>query len=309
MTTKKTFPHLLTLETLTQDDILTIINTANHFKNTALKNETIDPSLTGKVIALLFFEPSTRTANSFLIAAKRLNAITLNPALDFSSTVKGESLIDTVNTFEAFGTNAFIVRHATNHTAEFIAQHLKTSAHVINAGDGTNQHPTQALLDLMTIHAHKKDFTKLTVAIVGDINHSRVARSLVMGLRTMGVPDIRLVGPSELVNDSFSTPHIHVHHNLEKGIKDADVVVALRVQKERLARDEVIDINTYQQHFCVTHEALKHAKPDTIVMHPGPMNRDLEISSGVADSAQSTIFEQVQNGVAIRMAILHTLLN
>ena len=201
------------------------------------------------------------------------------------------------------------MRHATNHTAEFIAQHLKTSAHVINAGDGTNQHPTQALLDLMTIQAHKKNFSNLSVAIVGDINHSRVAGSLVMGLRTMGVPDIRLVGPSELVDESFNAPHIHVHHGLQKGLENADIIVALRLQKERLTHNEVIDVNAYQKHFCVTPDALKYAKPDAIVMHPGPINRDLEISSAVADSTQSTILEQVQNGVAIRMAILHMLLN
>lgn len=306
---KPTLSHLLTLETLNQDTILYLLDSAHSFKNTVMKNETIDNALTGKIITHLFFEPSTRTANSFLIAAKRLNAITLHPAMNVSSVVKGESLIDTIHTFEALGTHAFVIRHATNHTAEFIAEHLSTAAHVINAGDGTNQHPTQALLDLMTIHTHKKNFEPLTVAIVGDVNHSRVARSLVMGLRTMGVQDIRLVGPSELVDESFNATAVSVHHHLQQGIKNADVVVVLRLQKERLAHDEIIDIHAYHKHFCVTRASLNDAKPNAIVMHPGPLNRDLELTSEVADSSQSTILEQVKNGVAMRMAILNALVN
>lgn len=305
---KPTLSHLITLEALTQDTIFYLLNSAQSFKNTVIANETIDNALTGKIITHLFFEPSTRTANSFLIAAKRLNAITLHPTMNTSSVVKGESLIDTIHTFEALGTNAFIIRHAANHTAEFVAEHLSTAAHVINAGDGTNQHPTQALLDLMTIHTHKKTFEPLTVAIVGDINHSRVARSLVMGLRIMGVQDIRLVGPPDLVDESFNTTTVSVHNHLQRGIKDADVVVVLRLQKERLTHDEIIDIHAYHKHFCVTRASLNEAKPEAIVMHPGPINRDLELTSEVADFSQSTILEQVKNGVAMRMAILDTLI-
>lgn len=310
MTFKKPLlSHLLSLETLTKESLFYLINRATLFKNTALKNETVDNSLTGKIITLLFFEPSTRTSNSFLIAAKRLNALTLHPMIDFSSTVKGESLIDTIHTFEALGTNAFIIRHATNHTAEFISKNLISSAHVINAGDGTNQHPTQALIDLMTIYEHKKAFDHLRVAIVGDINHSRVARSLIMGLRTMGVPDIRLVGPSELVDHHFCSTSTSVHHHLKEGIEQADVIITLRLQKERLAQNELIDVTSYQDHFCLTAQTLTHAKKNAIVMHPGPINRHVEISPEVADSPQSVILEQVKNGVAMRMAILNTLLN
>ncbi|PHQ78678.1 MAG: aspartate carbamoyltransferase catalytic subunit [Coxiella sp. (in: Bacteria)] len=228
--------------------------------------------------------------------------------LAYSAMTKGESLIDTAQSFEAMGTDLFIIRHADNHTPDFIANELTTDAHIINAGDGTNRHPTQALLDLMTIQQCKGDFSNLSVAIVGDINHSRVAKSLVVALSKMSVPDIRLVGPDTLVSDTLAQHNVSVYHNLTDGIKNADVVIALRIQKERFDEKEHLDLKCYQKEFCITQEIMSTARPDAIVMHPGPINRNLEIASDVADSSQSMILKQVTNGVAMRMALLDTLI-
>ncbi len=302
-------PHLIQLDTLTYDDINTLIERANYFKQKIQTQKKIEPTLSECVVTTLFFEPSTRTVNSFLLAAKRLSAITLSPDLKFSSVLKGESLIDTVQTFEAMGTDVFIVRHPDNHAPEFIANELQGSAHVINAGDGSNRHPTQALLDLMTIKQHKHDFSQLKIAIVGDVLHSRVAHSLVIALQKVGVPDLRLVGPKVFVNDALNMQSVNIFHELEAGIKDADIIIALRIQKERLKQEEHISFDDYQKNFCITDDRLKHACQDVIVMHPGPINRHVEISSNVADSKQSTILEQVQNGVAMRMAILDAVVN
>lgn len=301
--------HLIQLDTLSCDDINILIERANFFKQKIQSRKKIEPILSEYVVTTLFFEPSTRTINSFLLAAKRLSAITLSPDLKYSSTLKGESLIDTVQTFEAMGTDIFIVRHPDNHTPEFIANELHGRAHVINAGDGSNRHPTQALLDLMTIKQHKNDFSQLKIAIVGDILHSRVAHSLVIALEKVGVPELRLVGPKAFVNDALNTQSVHIFHELEAGIKDADIIIALRIQKERLQQEEHINFDDYQKNFCITNDRLKYANKDVIVMHPGPINRHVEISSNVADSKQSTILEQVQNGVAMRMAILDSVVN
>lgn len=309
--TKSNIPnciHFTNLDTLTKEDIFFLIDKAHHFRNGAIDKKTILPNLHGRVITHLFFEPSTRTLNSFLLAAKRLSAITLAPNLAYCSTLKGESLVDTIQTFEAMGTDAFVIRHNDNHTPDFIANELHTQARVINAGDGTNRHPTQAMLDLMTIYEHKKSFEGLVIAIVGDINHSRVAHSLTGALKKVGCDDIRLVGPESLVDNNMAENDVSVFHSLEDGIKNCDVIITLRMQAERFAKDEKIDAKQYQQHFCVTKDSLNHAKENAIVMHPGPMNRNVEISSEVADSTRSMIREQVKNGVAMRMAILDTLL-
>lgn len=299
--------HCINLDTLSADAIFYLIHKAMEFRSTAVDKKQIIPTLTGRVVTALFFEPSTRTLNSFLLAAMRLNALTLAPNLAYSSTLKGESLIDTLQTFEAMGTDLFIIRHSHNHTPDFIANELQTGARVINAGDGTNQHPTQALLDLMTIYEHKKDFSKLSVAIVGDINHSRVAHSLVVGLNKLGVKDTRLVGPAALTDQIQPTEGVCVFHSLAQGIKDCDVIITLRIQEERFTQHEKIDISAYQKNFCISKQALTYARPDAIIMHPGPINRNVEISSEVADSTRSAIRLQVKNGVAMRMAILDTL--
>jgi aspartate carbamoyltransferase catalytic subunit len=300
--------HFTSLDTLTSDDIFYLIHKAREFCKTAIDAKKVLPILTGRVITTLFFEPSTRTLNSFLLSAKRLNALTLSPNLAYCSTLKGESLIDTVQTFEAMGTDLFVIRHSDNHIPDFISNELQTNARVINAGDGTNRHPTQALLDLMTIYEHKSDFTKLSVAIVGDINHSRVAHSLVVALKKVGVPDIRLVGPESLLDTTQKSDGVSISYSLSDGLKNCDVVISLRVQEERFTKNEHIDITHYKENYCINKSILNHAHEDVIVMHPGPINRNVEISSEVADSTRSTIREQVKNGVAMRMAILDTLL-
>lgn len=305
---KPRLTHFKNLDTLSENDIYYLIEQGIRFRNNVIDKDKIIKNLTGRVITHLFFEPSTRTLNSFELAAKRLGALTLSPHLATSSTTKGESLIDTVQTFEAMGTDAIVIRHSENLTPDFIASNLKTNIHVINAGDGTNHHPSQALLDLMTIFDHKKNFTDLTVAIVGDINHSRVAHSLIIALNKVGAKQVRLVGPEELVDKRYETDGAKVFHRLKDGINRANVIIVLRIQKERFEKDEKLNIDFYQQHYCVTNEILKYADDDVIIMHPGPMNRNIEISSEVADSACSLILEQVRNGVAMRMAILNTLL-
>lgn len=305
---KPQLTHFINVDTLTQADIFYLIHKAQEFRKKAIEPKKILTNLTGRVVTALFFEPSTRTFNSFLLSAKRLNALTLAPNLAYSSTLKGESLIDTIQTFEAMGTDVFVIRHSENHTPEFISTELQTNAHIINAGDGTNRHPTQALVDLMTIYEHKNDFSNLSVAIVGDINHSRVAHSLVAALTKVGVTDIRLVGPPNLVNETQKSDNVSIINSLNDGVTACDVIISLRIQEERFTKQEEIDINHYRKHFCINDDTLKHAKPDVIVMHPGPINRNTEISSKVADSTRSTIREQVKNGVAMRMAILDTLL-
>lgn len=300
--------HLKDLDSLSPHDITYLINKGIDFRDNIINKNKVIKNLNGRVITHLFFEPSTRTLNSFLLAAKRLGALTLSPHLANSSTTKGESLIDTVLTFEAMGTDALVIRHDENFTPNFIAQNLKTKTQVINAGDGTNHHPSQALLDLMTIYSHKKSFENLAVSIVGDINHSRVAHSLVTGLNKVGVKRIRLVGPPQLVDKQYGADDAQICHDLKSGIEDADVIITLRIQKERFADNEELNIDSYRQNFCITQQILQHTHDDVLIMHPGPINRDIEISSDVADSTRSLILEQVRNGVAMRMAILDTLL-
>lgn len=306
-TIKPILKHLINLNTLTEANIHYLIDRAEHYlKHTIGKNE-IDKSLTGQLITTLFFEPSTRTRNAFIIAAKRLNALVLNPDLSFSSTQKGESLIDTVQTFEAMGSRLFILRHPDNNTAEFLSTELKSHTAIINAGDGSNQHPTQALLDLMTIRQYKPNFDKLTVAIMGDIKHSRVARSLITGLLTMRVPDIRLVAPEALNHPDWSEMGVNIVYDIDSGLQDADVVIALRLQKERISSETLLNIDNFANTYGLNNARLRLAKPDAIVMHPGPINRNVEIESFVADGQQSVILAQVRNGIAMRMAILNTI--
>ncbi|MFV9988947.1 MAG: aspartate carbamoyltransferase catalytic subunit [Coxiella endosymbiont of Dermacentor nuttalli] len=301
---KKNFPyHLISMQSLTQNQINLILQRANYFLIRIKKNQIFD-TLKGQVIANLFFETSTRTRNSFEIAEKRLGAIVLSPDLKVSAINKGESISDTAQNLQAMGVRFFIIRHTENNQPRMLAEQLKYSA-VINAGDGNHQHPTQGLIDLMTIQQYKSDWAKLCVVIIGDIYHSRVANSLIDGLLIMGVPDIRLTGPSELLPKTLKSPRIKKFQKLEASLINSDVVVTLRLQKER--HSNLIESNTFRQLYGLTAKKLALAKPNTIVMHPGPVNREIEMTSEVADSEQSVILQQVQNGVAIRMAILELL--
>jgi aspartate carbamoyltransferase catalytic subunit len=302
------FRHLISMETVSKEMILTLFDKANFFLQDYInKNATLD-SLHGRIVANLFFEPSTRTSNSFAIAAKRLGAIFLNPDMKNSSTVKGEILVDTVHTFEMMGTSIFIIRHASHNTAQFVSAELLTQACVINAGDGTNEHPTQALLDLFTIHQHKPDFSSGVVAIIGDISHSRVAHSLIIGLKTMGCGDIRLIGPETLVSPSLASGAVKVYHSLDEGLKHADVIMPLRIQKERMQKAEIPETAQFFEEFGLTLDRLALANKKAIVMAPGPINRNVEIESSVADGPQSVILQQVRNGVAMRMAVMDALM-
>jgi aspartate carbamoyltransferase catalytic subunit len=301
------FRHLLGMETLTQEMIETLFKRANYFLEDCIDKNTVSDRMQGHIVVNLFFEPSTRTCNSFEIAAKRLGAMVLSPDMKNSATVKGESLIDTIHTFEMLGASVFVIRHDNNHTAQFIAGELLGQASVINAGDGTHQHPTQALLDLFTISQHKKNFNALSVAIVGDIAHSRVARSLIIGLKTMGCKDIRLIGPEALISletEEHIPDAVKIFHSMDEGLKNVDVVMPLRIQKERMQQAEIPDTHQYFTEFGLTRERLSLANTSAIVMHPGPMNRNIEIESSVADGPQSVILQQVHNGVAMRMAVM-----
>jgi aspartate carbamoyltransferase catalytic subunit len=299
--------HLIDMSALTSDIILDIFQRTQYFSRQCKKGNVLK-TLADKQIINLFFEASTRTSNSFTIAAKRLGAILLNPTMSLSATAKGESLLDTIYTLEAMGTNLFVIRHCANHTAQFLASELKTHAAIINAGDGNNHHPTQGLLDLFTIQQHKPDFTAIKVAILGDILHSRVARSLIEGLKIMGTRDICIIAPASLTPPDNESYHVNVSDSVEAGLKDADVIVTLRLQKERMQSAILPDPETYYQEYGLTAQRLAFAKPDAIVMHPGPINRGVEIDSSVADGPQSVILEQVQNGIALRMAVMDGLL-
>ncbi|WP_100623475.1 aspartate carbamoyltransferase catalytic subunit [Candidatus Coxiella mudrowiae] len=301
---KKDFPyHLLGMQSLTRNEIDLILKRANDFLGNIKENRVFD-TLKGQVVANLFFETSTRTRNSFEIAAKRLEAIVLSPDLKVSALNKGESLLDMARNLQAMGTRFFVIRHTENNRPRMLAEHLEQGI-VINAGDGNHQHPTQGLIDLMTIQQHKPDWTKLCVTIIGDIYHSRVANSLVDGLLIMGVPEIRITGPSQLLPETVKNPRIKKIPELETSLINSDVVVTLRLQKER--HSNLTELNTFRQLFGLSAEKFALAKPDAIVMHPGPINREIEMTSEVADGKQSVILQQVQNGVAIRMAVLELL--
>ncbi|QHG92658.1 aspartate carbamoyltransferase catalytic subunit [Coxiella endosymbiont of Amblyomma sculptum] len=300
---KKDFRHLLSMQSLTRCQINLILQRANDFLSDVKENRTFD-TLIGQVVAHLFFETSTRTRNSFEIAAKRLGAIVLTPDLKVSSLKKGETVLDMVKNLQAMGVRFFIVRHTEKNQPRILAEQLKYSV-VINAGDGNHQHPTQGIIDLMTIHQYKKHWKELCVTIIGDICHSRVANSLIEGLLIMGVSEIRLSGPSQLLPKKITDPRIKKFPILETSLINSDVIVVLRLQKER--HNNPIKTNTFRRLYGLTSTRLALARSDAIVMHPSPINRDIEITSEVADSGQSVILQQVQNGVAVRMAVLELL--
>jgi len=299
--------HLLSIEGLSSTLIHQILDTAGTFLSVNDRDVKKVPLLRGKSVFNLFFENSTRTRTTFEIAAKRLSADVLNLDIARSSTAKGETLLDTVANLSAMHADMFVVRHGESGAPYLIAQHCAPHVHVINAGDGRHAHPTQGLLDMYTIRHFKKDFRNLTVAIVGDIVHSRVARSDIHALNILGVPEIRAVGPKTLVPGDLREMGVRVCHDMAEGIRDADVIIMLRLQNERMSGAMLPSAGEFFKHFGLTPEKLALAKPDAIVMHPGPINRGVEISSAVADGRQSVILPQVTFGIAVRMAVMSIL--
>jgi len=296
--------HFLSTEGLSRDLILEILDRAESFAEVGGRAVKKVPLLRGKTIVNLFFEPSTRTRTTFELAAKRLSADVLTITVATSSTSKGESLRDTLQTLEAMHCDMFVVRHANSGAAHYIATQVAPHVSVINAGDGRHAHPTQALLDIFTIRRHKPDFAKLRVAIVGDIAHSRVARSEIHALRALGVPDIRVVGPRTLIPADIGSLGVSVHNELRRGLDGVDVIVMLRLQRERMRSALLPGEQEYFNCYGLTLERLAYARPDVIVMHPGPINRGVEIDSQVADSDKSVILQQVSHGIAVRMAVM-----
>ena len=296
--------HLLSIERLPRSIIERILSTADGFINVAEREVKNVPLLRGRSVFNLFFENSTRTRTTFEIAARRLSADVFNLDITRSSTAKGESLLDTINNLTAMQADMFVVRHASGGAPYLIAQHVAPHVHVINAGDGRHAHPTQGLLDMYTIRHYKRDFSGLTVAIVGDILHSRVARSDIHALTTLGVPEVRAVGPLTLLPDGLPEMGVRVFTKLDEGIRGADVIIMLRLQNERMRGALLPSAQEYFRNYGLTPERLRLAKPDAIVMHPGPMNRGVEIDSTVADGTQSVILPQVTFGIAVRMAVL-----
>ncbi len=296
--------HFLTIEGLEPALLTEILDTAESFTSVGEQTVKKVPLLRGKTIVNLFFEPSTRTRTTFELAAKRLSADVLNIAVSTSSASKGESLLDTLHNLQAMQCDMFVVRHGASGAAHFIARHVAPHVSVINAGDGCHAHPTQAMLDMFTIRRHKPDFGALSVAIVGDILHSRVARSQIHALTTLGVPDVRVIAPRTLIPQHIETLGVHVYHDLRAGLCDVDVVMMLRLQRERMQGAFLPSEREYFHLYGLTEEKLSRAKPDAIVMHPGPINRGVEIASSVADGARSVILQQVTHGTAVRMAIM-----
>jgi aspartate carbamoyltransferase catalytic subunit len=299
--------HLLSIEGLPGEILRQILDTAESFVGVTQREVKKVPLLRGKAIFNLFFEPSTRTRTTFEIAAKRLSADVINLAINVSSQTKGESVLDTVANLAAMQADMFIVRHSQSGAPHLIARHVSEDIHVVNAGDGRHAHPTQGLLDMFTIRHYKRDFTKLKVAIVGDILHSRVARSQIHALTTLGVPELRVIGPKTLLPMNVDNLGVHVYHDMAKGLKDVDVVMMLRLQNERMQGSFLPSPQEFFKFYGLTAEKLARAKPDAIVLHPGPMNRGVEIDSTVADGSQSVILPQVTFGIAIRMAVMSIL--
>ena len=296
--------HLLGLEGLPKSQIEKILSVADDLLDQKFKLQK-SKILRDMSVANLFFEPSTRTRNTFEIAAKRTSAKTINVDLANSATKKNETLMDTMLTLKAMQIDMFVIRHQQNGLPHRVAENIE-GVSILNAGDGINAHPTQALLDMLTIRQHKKSFDSLSVAIVGDIRHSRVARSGIQAMKTLGTTDIRLIAP-ETLHYKEETPGLERFASLEQGIEGADVIMSLRLQKERMIAADIPDEQTYFDGFGLTSESLKLAKPDAIVMHPGPVNRGIELSSEVADGSQSVILQQVTNGIAVRMAVMEIL--
>ncbi len=296
--------HFLTIRGLTSDILTNILDYAESFLGVGHRAVKKVPLLRGKTVMNLFFEPSTRTRTTFELAAKRLSADVLNIDIRTSATNKGESLRDMLQNLEAMAADMFVVRHAQSGAPHFIAKHVTPNVAVINAGDGWHAHPTQAMLDMFTIRRHRGQIQSLTVAIVGDILHSRVARSQIQALQLLGAREIRVIAPETLLPSHKDALNVKTFHDLSAGLRDVDVVIMLRLQKERMQSALLPSEHEYYQLYGLTSQSLRYAKPDALVMHPGPINRGVEIASEVADGAQSVILNQVTYGIAIRMAIM-----
>tara|TARA_B100000586_G_scaffold116269_1_gene83787 strand:+ start:39 stop:971 length:933 start_codon:yes stop_codon:yes gene_type:complete len=297
--------NILGTQYLTKDDITTILDTVDSFKEISTRPIKKVPTLRGKTVINLFFEPSTRTRTSFEIAGKRLSADVINIAGSSSSIVKGENLIDTALNLEAMHPDIMIVRHALSGAAEMISQFIECP--IINAGDGYHEHPTQALLDLYTIRESKRNLEGLNVVIVGDIAHSRVVRSNIYAMKTMGM-NVKLIGPPTMIPLEIEKMGVSVGYYLEDAIPNADVIMILRLQKERQSKYLLSSIREYSNLYCLTSKFLEKAKDDVLIFHPGPVNRGIEISLDVMESDRSLILNQVTNGVALRMALMYLVL-
>jgi aspartate carbamoyltransferase catalytic subunit len=295
---------LLGIKDLSIDEINLILENSLGFKDVLGRDIKKVPALRGKTVVNLFFEPSTRTRTSFTLAAKRLSADVVNFSVSSSSVVKGETLQDTALTIQALGADILVIRHASSGVPDYLDRILDIS--VINAGDGANEHPTQALLDLFTILQYKQEISGLSIAIIGDIAHSRVAKSNIYGLTKLGA-EVRVICPPTLLPAEIEKLGVKVFHSIDEGLKDVDVVMTLRLQLERQSKGFLPSLNEYFKLYGLTSERLMLAKKDSIVMHPGPMNRGVEIASDVAGGLQSVILDQVTNGIAVRMAVLYLL--
>ncbi len=302
--------HFLSIDGLSEDLLLSILDQAQKFApivdDTGRASKSV-PLLRGKTIANLFFEPSTRTRTTFELAEKRLSADILNLDISTSATTKGESLLDTLTNLIAMRVDMMVVRHNNSGAAHFIATHMPPGISIINAGDGRHSHPTQAMLDMYTIRHYKQKFAGLSIAIVGDIEHSRVARSQIKALNILGCKDIRVVAPNTLMPIAIKTLGVTAYNNIEQGISGTDVIIILRLQTERMQQADLPSEREYFRFYGLTKDRLKLANKDAIVMHPGPINRGVEIASNIADSVQSVILQQVTFGISVRMAVLSIL--
>lgn len=298
--------HILGIEQLSVSDISHILDTALSFKEISNRSVKKVPTLKGKTIINFFFEPSTRTRLSFEIAAKRMSADTFNIAASTSSAQKGETLIDTARNLEAMNPDIIILRHGSSGAPGLLARHIKNGA-IINAGDGTHEHPSQALLDMMTVREHKGRIDGLKVAIVGDIAHSRVAHSNILGFTKLGA-EVRVAGPATFMPPYLESLGGRVCNSIQEALTDADVVMALRIQNERQDDPLIPSLREYAQFYGINRSLMQHARPDALIMHPGPINRGVEMNPDVADGDGSVILEQVTNGVAVRMALLYLIM-
>lgn len=300
--------HLISLDSLSPPALIKILETADTFfqPNTQLLGQFDD--LKNKTLVNLFFEPSTRTRSTFELAAKRLSAGVLNFNVATSATTKGESLLDTVKNLVAMQCDFFVIRHGACGAAQFVAQNLD-GPNVINAGDGTHAHPTQALLDVYTIRKHRGDLSQLNVAIIGDILHSRVARSQIQALRLLKAADVRVIAPKTLLPHDVESLGVRVFHDLKLGLESVDIIIMLRLQLERMQQGLIPMSHAYYREFGLTQDALSYANPNALIIHPGPINRGVEIQSEIADSPNAVILDQVTNGIAVRMAIMSLLAN
>ena len=299
--------HFLTLEGLKHHHLTEILDVAQNFINEETGEIAKVDSLHGKAIMNLFFEPSTRTLTTFEIAEKRLSADNVNLNIETSSTKKGETLLDTLWNLEAMMADMFVIRHNESGAAHFIAKHVAPHVHVVNAGDGQHAHPTQAMLDMFTIRKHKGDIFDLKVAIIGDVQHSRVVRSQIQALSILEAREIRVIGPTTLMPSHPEALGVHVYNDIAEGLDGVDVIINVRLQNERMQSALLPSEKEFFNLYGLTNERLKYAKPDAIVMHPGPINRGVEIDSEVADGPQSVILEQVTYGIAVCMAVIQIL--